>query len=90
MNKSELIKKIAEKMSIEQTKAKVALEGVLESIKEGVKEDGSVALVGFGTFKSKDVAASKVKTPAGKIVDVPAHKRAGFSVGKEFKDYINS
>ena len=51
MNKSELIKAVAEKTSLTQAQAKEAVNTALDVIKEATLEEGKVSLAEFGTFK---------------------------------------
>ena len=59
MNKSELVEAIQKNLGKEATKrsAEEALAAVLTSISKGVKKDGKVQLIGFGTFEVKKRAA---------------------------------
>ena len=50
MNKTDLVKKISEKAGLSQADSKKALEATLDSIKEALAANDSVALIGFGTF----------------------------------------
>ena len=82
MNKSELVKAIAEKAGISQVAGKAALEATLDSIQEALKNGESVQLIGFGTFSVSERAARKGKNPqTGAIIDIPAKKVAKFKAG---------
>ena len=59
MNKSELIKTVAEKTSLTQAQSKEAVNTALDVIKEATLEEGKVSLAEFGTFK-KHVSAERV------------------------------
>ena len=84
MNKTELIDKIAEKSNLTKVDAKKALEATLEAIKETVKKDGKVALVGFGTFSVTKRDARKGINPATKkTITIPAKKVVKFKAGSE-------
>lgn len=50
MNKTELVKKIAEGAGISQVEAKKALDATIAAVKDALAKDDKVALVGFGTF----------------------------------------
>ena len=50
MNKSDLIEHIAKQADISKAAAGRALESVVSGIKSTLKKNGSVTLVGFGTF----------------------------------------
>lgn len=84
MNKSELVKAIAEKAGLSQAAGKAALEATIESIAGALKNGESVQLIGFGTFSVSERAARKGKNPAtGEIIDIPAKKVAKFKAGKD-------
>ncbi|MBR4275491.1 MAG: HU family DNA-binding protein [Prevotella sp.] len=82
MNKSELVKAIAEKAGISQVAGKAALEAALESIAGALKKGESVQLIGFGTFSVAERAARKGKNPRTKeVIQIPAKKVAKFKAG---------
>ena len=79
MNKSELVKNIAEKAGVSQVAAKEALEATLSTIKDTLKKGDSVQLIGFGTFSVTKRAARTGKNPAtGAAIKIPAKKVAKF------------
>ncbi len=65
MNKSELVETIQSAMGKDATKrcAEESLAAVLSSIAGGVKKDGKVQLIGFGTFEVKKRAARMGRNP---------------------------
>lgn len=54
MNKSQLIDKIAAGADISKAAAGRALDAIIASVTESLKEGDDVALVGFGTFAVKE------------------------------------
>ena len=77
MNKTELVKKIAEKAGLSQAASKDALEAALDSIQEALKNGDSVQLIGFGTFSVQERAARTGKNPmTGAAIKIPAKKVA--------------
>jgi len=82
MNKSELVKAIAEKAGISQVASKAALEATLESIAGTLKKGESVQLIGFGTFSVSERSARQGKNPrTGEVLQIPAKKVAKFKAG---------
>ena len=82
MNKTELVKKIAEKAEISQAQAKSVLEATLESVKEALQGGDSVQLIGFGTFSVSERAARTGKNPrTGEQIQIAAKKIAKFKAG---------
>jgi DNA-binding protein HU-beta len=82
MNKTELVKKIAEKAEVSQAQAKSVLEATLESVKEALQAGDAVQLIGFGTFSVAERAARTGKNPrTGEKITIPAKKVAKFKAG---------
>ena len=77
MNKTELVKKIAEKAGLSQAASKEALEAALDAIQGALKKGDSVQLIGFGTFSVQQRAARTGKNPmTGAAIKIPAKKVA--------------
>ena len=56
MNKSELVKRVAEKLDdIPQKIAAKAVDAVFQSIQEGLEEDGIVKIGQWGTYTVDDI-----------------------------------
>ena len=84
MNKSELVKAIAENAQLSQADAKKALDATLEAIAKAVKGGDKVALVGFGTFSVSERAAREGRNPAtGEKMTIAAKKVVKFKAGAE-------
>lgn len=91
VNKSELIEKVAAAADLPKAAAGRALDAVLETVTEALKEGDSVVLVGFGTFAVKDRAARTGRNPqTGNAIEIPAAKVPGFKPGKALKDAVNA
>ena len=89
MNKTELVAAIAEKAELSKKDAEKAVNATLQAIAEGMKNDGKVQLVGFGTFEIRDRAARKGLNPAtGESIDIAACKVPAFKAGKSLKDLV--
>ena len=90
MNKSELVKAIAEKTGGTQAEATRNLEAVLEVIVATVAEGQSVALIGFGTFQQSKRAARTGRNPkTGEAMEIPASTLPKFTPGATFKTAVN-
>ncbi len=89
MNKSELVKAIAEKGGLTQVDAKKALDATVEAITEALKAGDKVALVGFGTFQVADIPERQGMNPSTKQkITIPAHKSPKFKAGAELKEAV--
>ena len=89
MNKSQLIKAVAEKSQLSQKQVgetwKLFEETILETLKEGDK----VQLSGFGTFEVRARAARKGRNPkTGEAMTIAASKVPAFKAGKALKDAV--
>jgi len=90
MNKSELIEAVAEKTNLSKADAARAVDAVLESITEALKQGDSVALVGFGTFEVRERAARTGRNPrTGETIEIKASRAPAFKAGKALKDAVN-
>ncbi len=90
MTKNELIDFIAAKAGLTKADAGRALDATLEGIQSGLKKDGKVALVGFGTFSAKKRAAREGINPLTKQpLKIPAKTVASFKAGSKLKDALN-
>jgi DNA-binding protein HU-beta len=81
MNKAQLIELVQKNMGEDTSKraAADALEAVLAGIGKGIKADGSVQLIGFGTFKVAKRAARTGRNPkTGAAMKIKASKTVRF------------
>ncbi len=89
MNKEGLVEQLASnKASGLESKAAAtrALNAVLSAIETGIKKDGEVQLVGFGTFTIKSRPARKGRNPGtGQVIKIKASKTVAFKCGSELK-----
>jgi DNA-binding protein HU-beta len=92
MNRAELVEAIvANKNSGIETKAGAdrVLQAALDGIAAGLKRDGSVGLVGFGTFKVKTRAARMGRNPkTGEQIKIAASKTVGFKASPDLKKSV--
>ncbi|NLD20682.1 MAG: HU family DNA-binding protein [Clostridiales bacterium] len=90
MSKGALVDFIAAKAGFTKVDAGRALDAVLDGIASGLKEDGRVALVGFGTFSAKKRAARSGINPLTKQpIKIAAKVVASFKAGSKLKDSLN-
>ena len=88
MNKGELVEAVQKALGKDTSKraAEDAVAAVLEAIAKGVKKDGAVQLIGFGTFKVKKRAARMGRNPkTGEAMKIKASKTVGFSPSSTLK-----
>jgi DNA-binding protein HU-beta len=90
VNKSELIDAIAASADLPKAAAGRALDATLEAVTEALTKGESVALVGFGTFTTKERAARDGRNPqTGATIQIAAATLPTFKPGKALKDAVN-
>lgn len=90
MNKQELIENIASSADITKAAAGRALDAMIDSVTNALKDGESVVLVGFGTFSVRDRAARTGRNPqTGEEIQIAAAKVPAFKAGKALKDAVN-
>ena len=90
MNKTELVDAIADSADLSKAAASRALDAVINSVTDALKDGDQVSLVGFGTFTVKDRAARTGRNPqTGQPIEIAAAKVPGFKAGKALKDAVN-
>ncbi|MBQ3880690.1 MAG: HU family DNA-binding protein [Oscillospiraceae bacterium] len=90
MNKTELVKKVAEEAQLTQKQAAAALESVIGAIESAVAAGEKVTLPGFGTFEKRFREARTGRNPrTGEATQIAASSAPAFKAGKAFKDQVN-
>ncbi len=90
MNKGNLVKKLSEKMEIQQREAKAIVNKIFDTMKESLEKGERIEIRGVGSFVMRQYGGYKGRNPkTGEIVDVPPKKLPYFKVGKELKDLVN-
>ncbi|MED3016618.1 HU family DNA-binding protein [Bacillus thuringiensis] len=75
MNKTELIKNVAQNAEISQKEATVVVQTVVESITNTLAAGEKVQLIGFGTFEVRERAARTGRNPqTGEEMQIAASK----------------
>lgn len=89
MNKKQLIEAVAEEMDRSKAEAERAVNAVIASVKIGLKKDGVVQLIGFGSFNVKKRKARKGRNPkTGDEIKIKASKTVSFKPGKALKESL--
>lgn len=90
MNKATLVGIIATEAGITKAQAEKALNAFTGAVTEGLKNDESVSLIGFGTFSVRDRKARTGRNPqTGAEIQIAAAKIPAFKPGKGLKDEVN-
>jgi DNA-binding protein HU-beta len=87
LRKSDISGRVAAKMGGSKAQGESALKAVLDSIEDALGSGDRVVLTGFGSFEVREVKARKVRpirgASEGQLIEVPAHKRVGFTAGAD-------
>ena len=90
MNKSQLIKAVAEKSELSQKQVAETWALMEATILENLNAGEKVQLSGFGTFEIRQRAERKGRNPkTGDVVSVPACKYLAFVSAKAVKENLN-
>jgi DNA-binding protein HU-beta len=90
VNKTELIEHIAKSADISKAAATRALDATIGAVRTTLKKNGTVTLVGFGTFSVGKRAARTGRNPrTGEPLKIKSAKVPKFKPGKALKDALN-
>jgi DNA-binding protein HU-beta len=90
MKKADIISRMAEGADITKAQADKAMEGLLEAVKEGLKDGGRVAFVGFGTFSVAERKARTGRNPkTGEVIQIPESRTVKFTASEGLKKGFN-
>ena len=89
MNKTELVKAVAEQAELTQKDATKAVDALIETISETLAQEEKIQLIGFGTFEVRERSARKGRNPqTGEEIEIAASKVPAFKPGKELKEAV--
>lgn len=91
MNKSELIKALAEESNISFDDASLVVNIFIDAMKKSLIAGERIEIRGFGSFKVKEYGGYSGRNPkTGESVEVVPKRLPFFRAGKELKEFINS
>ena len=89
MNKSELVKALADQANISLDEATLVVNTFVDSMMDSLLEGGRVEIRGFGSFKVKEYGSYAGRNPrTGEKVAVEPKRLPFFRAGKELKEYL--
>lgn len=89
MNKEGLVKAVATNLNTSKANAERTVNAVLEAVRTGLKADGTVQLIGFGSFTVKKLAARQGRNPqTGAVIKIAPKKTVKFKPSKDLKEYV--
>lgn len=90
MNKSDLVRVIANKAGITLKDANAAFEATIEAITDGLNDGEKIQISGFGTYELKKKGAREGINPkTGEKINIGATATPVFKFGKAYKDSFN-
>ena len=90
MNKTELTKRVSQRMSITQVEARRFVNAFEASITDALKEDKTLMLQGFGTFYLWEQSAREGRNPrTGEACPIRPRLSAKFKPGKNLLKVLN-
>lgn len=89
MTKAELIAQVAGEAQVRKVDAEKAINALIRIIGDALKDQGRLALAGFGTFVVSERKAREGRNPqTGTPIKIPATRVVKFKPGKQLKDSI--
>ena len=89
MNKTEFISKVSESIGADTAQAANVVNAVLDAVTEVVASGDSLAIPGFGTFRTVKRPERTARNPqTGATMTVPEHITPVFKAGKRFRDAV--
>ena len=90
MNKTELISAVATSAELSKKDATKAVDALLDTIAETLKNGDKIQLIGFGNFEVRERAARKGRNPqTGEEMEIAASKQPSFKPGKALKEAVS-
>ena len=86
MDKRKIVKIVAKKNGMSQKDVTMVFDEIFSTMLEGLKEEGHVGVLGFGSFNVKKCAVRhRYVLSTQKVVLYPENKKVIFRVAKQFK-----
>lgn len=90
MNKSELIRALAEKDDLSMDEAALVVNTFFECIRQTLLDNNRVEIRGLGSFKMKQYDGYVGRNPkTGDEVEVKPKRLPFFRAGKDLREYVN-
>ena len=91
VSKGDLIQSVAAAAGLSREQARLAVDGVFDTISGALKNGQDVRLVGFGTFSLAKRKASIGRNPrTGEAIAVKASAKPSFKAGRSLKESVNN
>lgn len=89
MNRTDFVDAFASKLNVTKKEARSILSAYEATVVEGLKNDGRIALSGFGTFEKKITPEHEGRNPAtNSKITIPAKLKITFKAAKAVKQEV--
>ncbi len=89
MLKKELVNEVSSELSLHKNDVTTALDIMLATMENALKEERRIELRGFGSFAVRKRKARSTKNPkTGKIMNIPERKTIHFTMSKSLKEAL--
>ena len=89
MLKKELVKEVSSDLSLSKQDVSAALDIILNTMENALKEDRRIELRGFGSFSVRKRKPRSTKNPkTGTIMNIPERKTIHFTMSKSLKEAL--
>jgi DNA-binding protein HU-beta len=90
MNQTELIAAVAERTGLTKADAGKAVEALVGTITDTLKQGDEIRIAGFGTFGVSERGERQGRNPqTGEAITIAASRAAKFTAGKAVKNALN-
>ena len=90
MKKADIISRMAEGAGITKDQAEKTMDGLLGAVKDGLKDGGKVAFMGFGTFSVLERKARTGRNPkTGEVIQIAESRTVKFTPSEGLKKAFN-
>jgi DNA-binding protein HU-beta len=90
MNQAELIAAVAERAGLTKVDAGKAVEALVATITDTLRQGDEIRIAGFGTFGISERGERQGRNPqTGEPITIAASRAAKFTAGKGVKDALN-
>jgi nucleoid DNA-binding protein len=91
INKKELAKRVADRTLLSQKETLQVIDSLIDTIIEGLEEDGEISLVGFGKYYLYEHAPRPVRNPkTQEEMMLSPYKSVKFKVSDKLKKYFKN
>ena len=91
MNKSDVVRHVAEETGLTRSAAEAAVNSMLSCVAGSLARGETVSLLGFGTFGTRSRPARTGRNPrTGESLEISASTVATFKAGKPLRDAVNA